>query len=168
MIIISDTSIISGLILVGRISLLTELFDEIIVPHAVQEELLKLENYETDVKQFIKSNQVQIMELSRMVFYAELLKILDKGEAQAITLAIELKADLLLIDEKKGRFIAEQLELKITGLLGLLLLAKQRGFIDNVKQVMDDLVHKSGFWIGEKLYRTVLRKADEWSIMDII
>ena len=66
-----------------------------------------------------------------------------------------------MIDEKKGRTIAEQLEIKVTGLLGILLLAKQGNIIDNVKQIMDDLKSKAGFWIGKSLYEKVLQKAYE-------
>jgi len=161
MIIISDTSIISGLIIVGRIDLLTSIFTEIVVPEVVKEELLQLSDYKSEVKWFFNNEQIQLAKPKQEGFYKELLELLDKGEAQAIALAVELKADLLLIDEKKGRIIANQLDLNITGLLGLLLLAKQRNIIKSVKQIMDDLIRKSGFWIGKKLYRTVLQKAEE-------
>ncbi len=66
-----------------------------------------------------------------------------------------------MIDEKKGRVIAEQLEIKVTGLLGILLLAKQQKLINSVKQIMDKLKSEAGFWIGQSLYDKVLQEAHE-------
>lgn len=161
MIIISDTSIISGLVIVDKVDILTKLFGKIIVPQAVKSELLLLEAYKNKIKQFFEKEQIGVLKPTNKSFYNELFQILDKGEAEAITLAVELKADLLLVDEKKGRIIAKQLEIMITGLLGILLLAKQQNIISSVKQIMDKLKSEAGFWIGENLYDKVLHEARE-------
>ena len=55
--------------------------------------------------------------------------LLDVGEAEAIALAIEIQADLLLLDERRGRVVAKELGLAVTGLLGVLLVAKQQGHL---------------------------------------
>lgn len=91
----------------------------------------------------------------------ELLKELDQGEAEAITLAIEIKSDLLVIDEQKGRKVSRRYGLRIIGVFGILINAKKRGIISNVKPYMDDLREKAGFYISEKLYSEILKRVDE-------
>ena len=78
-----------------------------------------------------------------------------------IALAIELKADLVLIDERLGRNIASRFGQKCIGILGMLMEAKHRGIIASVKPVVDDLITAAGFWVRNDLYLKVLREAGE-------
>jgi predicted nucleic acid-binding protein len=86
---------------------------------------------------------------------------LDEGEAEAIVLTKELAADLVLLDERRGRVVASRLGLRFVGLLGVLIEAKQKGSIPAVKAVLDDLVAKAGFWVSQQLYARVLQAAGE-------
>ncbi|MFW6358381.1 MAG: DUF3368 domain-containing protein [Chroococcales cyanobacterium] len=81
--------------------------------------------------------------------------------SEAITLAIELKAEQLLIDERRGRLIAERFNLQYTGILGILVEAKHKGLISEVKPLLDALINKAGFWVTLALYERVLREVDE-------
>jgi len=80
---------------------------------------------------------------------------LDKGEAGAIALAIELKADYLLIDEKVGREVARKNQIAVVGTIGVLIEGKKTGLVKSIKGKMDEL-KKIGFWISESLYNKVI------------
>ncbi len=86
---------------------------------------------------------------------------MDAGEAEAIALAIEMQANLLLLDERRGRAIAKQLGLTVTGLLGILVVAKQQGHLVALKPVLHALITVAGFWIDERLYTWVLESVGE-------
>ena len=86
---------------------------------------------------------------------------LHKGEAEAIAQAIQLQADLLLLDERNARRIASQMGLNVIGILGILVKAKQQGMIDRLKPLLNALISNAGFWMTENLCIEVLNSVDE-------
>ena len=92
---------------------------------------------------------------------ASLRTVLERGEAEAIVLALELNTEFLIIDENPGRAIARQYGINIIGVLGVLLEAKRQGLIVAVKTLMDRLIGQVEFWVSRQVYESVLQAANE-------
>jgi uncharacterized protein len=88
------------------------------------------------------------------------LRDLDKGEAEVIVLANGLQADLVIIDERLGREFAEYFNLKVTGTIGVLLKAKELGFIEKIKPLINQMID-SGIWLNKKLIDKILYIVNE-------
>jgi predicted nucleic acid-binding protein len=85
---------------------------------------------------------------------------LDKGESEAIVLANNINADLIVIDERKARKIAKDIGLNVTGTLGILVEAKQKGLIKELKPLLDGLIDNN-IRIDKKLYAEILKLVEE-------
>lgn len=159
MIIVSDTSPINNLAAINHLHLLHQLYGTLLIPEAVYRELTD-PNFPVagaiEVKTF---DWIQTRAVSDRNLVEALSNELDIGEAEAIALAVEIQAEQVLIDERRGRLVAARLNLQFTGILGILVEAKSRGLIVEVKPLLDDLVNKAGFWIAKPLYDKVLQLA---------
>ena len=120
MLIVSDTSPILNLVAVERLELLRDLYGWIVIPPAVSAEL-----HANGI--FLTADWVEVIEPRNRAAVDGLRAELDAGESEAIVLAQQLKASLLLMDERLGRRAAIQLGLDVTGLLGILAEGKKRG-----------------------------------------
>ena len=161
MIIVSDTSPIANLIQIGALHILHQLFGRVIIPPTVEREVLALKMFDIDLTEFEDSDWIEVV-FPKDNFLVTQMKIeLDAGESEAIVLAKELNADYLLIDERLGTKKAHEVDLQTVGLLGVLIKAKSENHIEKVKPILDALINDAGFWIGTKLYHTVLKSVDE-------
>jgi hypothetical protein len=156
--IVSNTSPILNLAIVDQLVLVRRQFGEILIPVAVLDELKVDEERSGSqvIREAISSGWIQIQEANNKPLVQLLKQTLDRGEAEAIALSIELKADWTLLDEREGRKVAKSLGLKVTGILGILLRAKQVGEIESLQPVIDDLINKAGFRIAPELLAQVL------------
>ncbi len=161
MIIVSDTSPVSNLILIERLELLEKLFSEIIVPPAVDAEILALKQFGKDLSEYENAAWIKIIAPQNQQTVQTLKFNLDEGEAQAIALALEMNCDLLLMDERIGTDIARREGLQTVGLVGVLIKAKEQGFIKEMREVLKDLKQTAGFWLGEKLQNQILENLGE-------
>lgn len=158
MLVVSDTTTITNLLRIDLLSLIQKLYNQIYIPQAVYDELSRMPSQK---KQIDKLRWIKVKMVTDQKMVSTLLEKLDAGESEAIALAVEMKADILIIDEWFGRNIAESYGLNIIGLFGILLGAKRRGYIKAVKPYMDDLIKSYGFRVSEALYIKVLRLAGE-------
>lgn len=148
-IVISDASTIIGLSNIDCLNLLKNLYSEIEITSVVENEVgLKLPEW---IK--INNNYNQIV-------YRSLVPMLDDGEASSIALALESEGSLLIIDERKGRKYATRLGIKITGVTGIIIKAKNEGFLKSGKSKLDELIDQ-GFRLSMKIYDLALDKMNE-------
>lgn len=161
MIVASDASPIIGLAAVQQLDLLRKLYAEIIIPGAVRQEIAKggppaPGASEIDAAEWICERAVEDRTLANALNLE-----LDAGEAEAITLAVETDAELLLMDERRGRKTATRLGRRVIGVLGVLVEAKQGGHLPAIRPILDDLDSKAGFRMSHALYERVLAVAGE-------
>ncbi len=161
MIIVSDTSPLINLAAVGQLDLLRQLYGHVIIPQAIYDEIVIAGAGQPGAAEVKAAGWIEIRRLKDQALVDILTLELDRGEAEALALAMELKADLLLIDERRGRAIASRLGLTHLGLLGALVEAKQRSLIPAIKPLLDEMIAKAGFWISTELYRRVLQSVME-------
>ncbi|NET39006.1 MAG: DUF3368 domain-containing protein [Cyanothece sp. SIO1E1] len=163
MIIISDTSVLTNLAAIDHLKLLPQLYNRVSIPEAVYRELTDIDppvpgTLEVQTASWLEVRQVVNREVvERLQNEVKL----DPGESEAIALALELDADLLLIDERRGRAEADRLGVKITGLLGILVEAKRKNLINTVKPLINVLIATSRFRVSSALYTQILDTVDE-------
>lgn len=160
MIVVSDTSSLYYAACIGCDHWFFELFEQVIVPKQVRDELL-VGNREEMVSKLLNQPWLRVQEVAESPLLASLLTQIDSGEAEAISLAVELSADFLLIDERRGNAIAKHLHLHTVGLLGVFLLAKEKKIISEVRPWIERLVTQTKFRHTKGLIRKVLAMANE-------
>lgn len=160
MIVVSDTTPISELAKVGYLDLLYELFEQVIIPQAVYSELTTGNHPAAEMVSTLSWLEVGQISDPKQVKVLQLTSNLDLGEVAAIILAEELKADQLLIDERAARRVAKTKQLPVIGTVGILILAKERGLIDEMKPILDAMIN-NGTRIGERLYLQALILSQE-------
>lgn len=161
MIVVSNTSPLTNLAAIGHFDLLKDMYGEVHIAGGVWAELnAKGQRWpgreEVASADWLKQHQVQNQPLVE-----SLQRDLDKGEAESIGLAIELGAGLILLDEREGRHAAQRLGLRTLGVVGILLGAKKRGFVETIRPQTDALRQTAGFYLSETLYQYALSFAKE-------
>ena len=161
MIVVSDTTPLISLLKINRLDLLKKLFGDVLIPQAVFDELtdddrFRLEADQIREKKFIVVKPVNNPESTNILKRAT---GLDQGESEAIVLTDELKADLLLMDEAKGRNVSAQMGLRIMGTIGILMAAYEEDELssDEVRECIAGLQH-AGRHIGQRHYQMLLSR----------
>ncbi|MEM8641444.1 MAG: DUF3368 domain-containing protein [Cyanobacteria bacterium P01_G01_bin.54] len=154
MIVVSDTSPICYLLLMGQIGILKELYGAVVIPQVVADELSAFESSAL-VQDWIAEPPDWLQVYTVEVSPAVTLDKLDPGEQAAIALAEELAADLIILDDKAARQIARDRGLKLIGLLGILKAAASRGLLD--LELAFEQLQSYGFWVAPALLARLLR-----------
>jgi len=150
-----DSSCLIGLAQVKQFELLKELFSEIYIPHAVNDEVVvkgKGEAGPDETESAVKEGWILKKAVNDDVGIRALTTILGKGEAEVIILCKELKLEYAVIDERTARDMAVLMGINTIGVLGIIDLAIERGFAIDKKKVVDQLINL-GFRINDKLYK---------------
>lgn len=147
--IVSDTSCLILLEKIGELELLHKVFGDILITQDVADE------YGSTLPDWISIQNPTDRKYQKILETS-----VDKGEASAIALAIELADCLLIIDDLKGRNLAETLGIKITGTFGLILEAKLSGKIDSVKAILEK-IKQTDFHFSKEIEKKILDKASE-------
>lgn len=152
MLVVADASPLIALIEISRLEILPALFSNIVIPPEVMSEL-QSNKRPSAVRNFAAAppTWLQICTPSKV----ETIPTLDRGETAAICLALELKADLLLIDEAKGRRAATKRHLPITGTIGVLELAADNNLLELATTFAQ--LKNSSFWVSHNLIEKRLR-----------
>jgi uncharacterized protein len=160
MIVVSDTSPLTYLIQVGEVLLLKKLFDEVVIPPAVYDELNIVALHQATLKELLEQEWLNVQTPANEFLQRIHPFRLDKGETEALALALALKADYIIIDERSGSEAANQLQIPATGLIGVLIAAKKQGMIPAVKPLLDKIIQQ-GFFITKHFYQKVLLQVNE-------
>lgn len=163
MLVASDTSPISNLAIIGRLDLLRKQFYEVWIPSAVKSEVERLSRPAAAdlIRQALSEGWIKPHSAHQGGVLPLLRCGLDRGEAEVIALATELRADLVLMDERIGRDAAQRAGLRVTGVLGVLLRAKRDGDVTLLKPVIEDLRTEARFFISARLEQDLLKSAGE-------
>lgn len=159
--VVSDTSPLTNLAAIGQFTLLRQLYGSLLIAEGVWDELNAEGQPWPGRNEVAASTWIQCHTPKDRLLVMALRESLDRGEAESIALALEWKADLILLDERDGRHKAMRLGLKPVGVVGVLLTAKARGYIPEIRPLLDALRQRAGFYLGDSLYGEALKLARE-------
>jgi predicted nucleic acid-binding protein len=160
-IVVADTSILINLCRVGQGGLFRGLFQEVVIPPEVASEFARLASAIPRFAGLVLPTGIREQSATVMPALLRSASGLDPGETAALALAVEIHADAVLLDERRGHAVALQLGLRTVGILGLLVQAKSAGLLPAVAPILDALRRDAGFWISDALRQRVLHLAGE-------
>jgi predicted nucleic acid-binding protein len=162
MVVVSNTSPISNLAIVGRLEFLWRRYAVVRIPPAVADELAALTHPAGSqrIKAALSDHWLVVVPPDKTAS-PQLPFPLDPGETAAIALACQLKAGVLLMDEKRGREAARRCGLVVAGVLGELIHAKLAGWIPNVRDEIQRLRVEAGFFVDVTVEKFILSQVDE-------
>ncbi|MEI7650033.1 MAG: DUF3368 domain-containing protein [Methanomicrobiales archaeon] len=161
---VSDSSPLIHLTAIGRLSLLKDYYNSIIIPTADWREVVEQGGSRKgamEIRNTRADGWITVASPKNVALIKALLQDLHEGEAESIALAIELNAGIIILDETEARRSAEQHGLPVIGIIGILMQAKADGKVRSMRAELDRL-HKTGnFWISKSLHQMILTNAGE-------
>ncbi len=158
-VVVNSTPIIA-LASIQRLDLFKALYEVTYIPKAVFDEVMIKDNSQAQLE-LVKAREWIITKSISNNEAKKFFKVqLHEGEVEVMILGLEISADLLVIDDYMAREYAKYLDFKVTGSLGVLLRAKEKGIIPKIKPLMNDFI-ENGIYISDKLYYDILEIAEE-------
>ena len=161
MIIICDASPLIFLGALGKLELLPQLYEQVVTTPTVFKEITDVGEDRQSALDVKNLSWLRVLEPQNKVLQTALGGELDQGESSAIALSFDFEASLLLIDERRGRSVARRLGKDVIGTLGLLILAKNKGLLPQIKSSILHLINVYGFRISPSLLEKVLKQVGE-------
>jgi predicted nucleic acid-binding protein len=162
LIVVADSSVIIALSQIGMLGLLHHRFPGgIVVPKAVWREVVEEGRGQPGAEEVSSSEWISVRDVEDEWLVSLLERELDRGESEAIVLAKELRADLVLLDERAARKVAKRLNLLILGTVGILVWAKRAGLVSSLREQLDILQNKGNFRISAAVYNEALNVVGE-------
>ena len=158
--VVSNSSTLIALARINHLDILEKVVKKLIIPPAVYDDIVIKGAGRPGSAEIRQAKWIEKRNVSDQEMVMRLNSILGLGESEAIALAKEIKADLIILDDDKARKVALSEGIRISGLLAFLVQAKEKGIIERVKPLMDGLKLK-GFFISENLYQDTIQKAGE-------
>jgi hypothetical protein len=151
MIVVSDSSPLIALCRIGSLELLHDLFGQLVIPDAVWQEIVASHPGKAGVTEIAAATWIARQSVKDRPLLKLLRQDLGAGESEAIVLAREMSAEVLLMDERRGREAAKCLGITCTGLIGVLIEGRRRGIVNDPASIAQDLRDIAGFWISDEL-----------------
>lgn len=159
---VSDSSVLIALSSIGQLSLLEHRFPQgILIPEAVWREVVEAGADRPGAQEVRAADWIQRRSVEDQDYVRFLAIELDEGEAEAIVLARQEGADVVLLDEKEARRVAGHLGLHVLGTVGLLIWARRQGLISSLGTQLKALQEQGGFRLSQELCLEALRQVDE-------
>ncbi|MFH0726551.1 MAG: DUF3368 domain-containing protein [Pseudomonadota bacterium] len=159
--IISDSSPLMAFSAIGKLPLLQEELGQIIIPDAVWTEIAVDGKHKKGTGDILRADWIKIEYVKNQVLAKSLRKDIDYGESEAIALAVELDADLILLDDKMARTVASNFGLNILGTVGILIRAKKKGLLQQLRPELQNLLVEANFRLSHELINIALREVGE-------
>lgn len=156
--VVSNSTCIIALLRVGKLAILKDLFGKVLIPEEVYNEVVEGKD---GFIEFEREGFFEVKRIKNRRFFNLLRELIDDGEAASIILALEENVDLIILDDRDARKIAGKLGLKLTGTAGILLLAKRKGILREIKPVLEEM-RKSGFYLSDSIAEIILKEAGEF------
>jgi uncharacterized protein len=161
--VLTDTSVVLNLCVIGQQEVLPVLYGRILAPPVVAAEFQRLASADSRFRGLTFPSFIEQAAPASLIPSLAAAGRLQAGEVAALSLAVEMRADAVLMDELAGRHAALSLGLLPVGLLGMLLDAKQRRLIPAMAPLLERLENEAQFWISPTLRASVLNDAGEAS-----
>ena len=159
---VSNASVLIGLSSIGKLNLLRERFPQgILIPEAVRREVMDEGEGRPGSREISESKWIEVEEVEDKRIVDLLLAELDKGEAEAIALACETGAGIILLDERDARWAAKRMNLKVLGTVGVLIWAKKVGKVESLKEELNALRYQGKFRFSQAIFERALREVGE-------
>jgi predicted nucleic acid-binding protein len=160
--IVADASVLIGLSSIGQLALLRKRFSGgVLIPPAVWREVVEQGRGRPGAREVAEADWISVRDVTALEIVQLLQVELEEGETEAIALAHQVEAEVVLLDERNARRAAKQLGLQVLGTIGILVWARRTGNIASLRKALDALQTRAKFRISQQLYERALSEVGE-------